>query len=80
MSGDNATYSSETYPGSSQGVDDTVSSAANLYGSKDVTWSWNSNGGGTDFCVNPNTSVLWVGLYNNDQFTSHVVHANNSAC
>lgn len=80
MAGSNSSYVGETYPSSTYNVDNSVSSAENLYGSKDVTWHWGINNSGNGFCVNPNTAVLWVGLYDNDVFSSHEVANDNGAC
>ena len=80
MSGSNASYIGQTYPSSSTSVNDSMSSGKNLYASKDVTWHHEVNNTGSGFCVNPNTAIVWVGLFNNDAFTSHQVANDNSAC
>jgi hypothetical protein len=79
MAGSYSNYVGDTYPSSTNLVDNSVSSTENLYGSHDVTWHWSINNGGNGFCVNHNTAVLWVGLFDNDVFSSHQV-SDDGAC
>jgi hypothetical protein len=80
MSGSNSSYVGETYPSSSINVNDSASSVKNLYSSKDVSWFNDPSSGGPEFCVNSNTAVVWVGLFNNDAFSRHAVFSNASVC
>lgn len=80
MSGSNNSYAGETYPSSSNNVNDSVSSLKNLYSSKDVTWFNEPISGGAEFCVDFNTAVSWVGLFSNDAFSRHVVATDDIPC
>jgi hypothetical protein len=80
MAGSNASYVGEDYPSSTYDVDNSVSSAMNLYGSKDVIWHHNINNQGTAYCLDSNVAALWVGLFDNDVFSSHAVAVDDSAC
>lgn len=79
--GSDQSYVGQNYnSGTSVTVNDTTSSVKNLYGSKDVTWHHEPSQGGFGFCINPNTVASWVGLFDNEAFSSHQVAADNSAC
>lgn len=81
FAGSDASYVGQYYnSGTTITVNDTTSSVMNLYGSKDVTWHHEPNQGGSGFCINPNTAASWVGLFDNDAFSSHQVAVDNNAC
>jgi hypothetical protein len=73
-------YVGDNYPNTTSPINNSASSVVNYLSTKDVIWYRNSGGTGDQFCVNPNTAVLWVGLFNNDAFSSHGAWTNNSAC
>jgi hypothetical protein len=79
MSGSNISYSSETYPGGTYPVNDTVSSTANLYGSYDAVWYHEASYQGDNVCVPSNYALTWVGQFHNDAFSSHLI-AIGSTC
>jgi hypothetical protein len=75
MSGDNLSYASETWPSSTNAVEDSVSSTKNLYGSLQVRWYDGRNFTGGYICNTPNTGFYYVGIFSNDAFSSHDVTA-----
>jgi hypothetical protein len=79
MSGSNISYASETYPGGTYPVNDTISSTKNLYGSNDAVWYHEASYSGSNVCVPSNNALLWVGLFHNDAFSSHLI-AIGSTC
>ena len=75
MSGSNASYHGETYPANNWGVNDTASSVQN-WTAYYVKWRHEIDYGGGGLCVPPGWVSSWVGLLNNDAFTSHLVTSN----
>lgn len=77
MSGNNFDYSGETWPSSTNPVNDSVSSTKNFYGSSRVRW-WTAAGySGSFLCNNPGEGFTWIGLAWNDAFSSHEIVAGN---
>lgn len=72
MSGDNASYDGETWPSSTYGVNNSISSNKNLYSTLDILW-YEGYLAGQWQCLNSNTGYYYVGLEFNDHFSSHDV-------
>lgn len=60
--------------------DNNTSSVKNLFTSKDVSWYWNPSYGGFNWCIDSGDDAPDLGLLDNDKFSSHLVHSNDSAC
>jgi hypothetical protein len=77
MSGNNANYSGETWPSTTNAVDNSVSSTLNLYASSRVRWWNNANYSSSFICNNPNEGYYTMPFLWNDSITSHEVVAGN---
>jgi hypothetical protein len=73
MSGSNFNYSGQTWPSSTNAVNDSVSSTLNLYASYRVRWWRDAGYTGGFLCNNPNEGYYSLALYWNDSFSSHEV-------
>jgi hypothetical protein len=78
-SSSNINYSGQTYPGSTVGVNDSVSSMMNLFSSYDVVWYHDAVYNGSNLCVPSNWEYSYLGLFDNDAMSSHLV-AIGSTC
>lgn len=76
MTGSNASYHGETYPGLTWGINDSASSVKNRTSSY-VKWRHEVDYGGAELCVPSGYWADWVGLGHNDAFTSHLVSTNS---
>jgi hypothetical protein len=74
--GDN-NYSGDVYPGTSQSLNDSVSSVRNRKASNDVLWYPHAGYGGTPLCLDAGTQLGVLGSWN-DVFSSHLIAANNT--
>lgn len=61
------------------GFNDQMSSWINN-NSRDARWFYNHNSSGTTRCMQPNTSVTWVGEPDNDEASSLAIYTDNRAC
>lgn len=75
MSSSNASYHGETYPANNWGVNDSASSTKN-FTAYYVKWRHEIDYGGSQLCLQSGWVASWVGLFNNDAFTSHLVTSN----
>lgn len=81
-SGGNYSYVGQNYPGTTQTINDSVTSLRNKYAAHDVTWWPDINFGGIGLCIDSNSSVSnlwWVPGYN-DTLSSHQLMVNDSFC
>jgi len=78
-SADVQVYSGQ-YPGSTANINDSVSSVKNRFTAKDVLFHNEYYYGGAVFCVDSYYSYSWVGLLNNDAWSSHNVTGDDSSC
>ena len=70
-------YSGDVYPGTSQSLDDSVSSIKNRKTSRDVVWYFDAGYGGTPRCLNAGEEWGYLGDHN-DQYSSHLIAANDT--
>lgn len=68
------------YPGSSSNINDSASSSWNRYATKDVYFHNEWDYGGAVFCNDSALAYSWVGLFNNDAWSSHNVTGDDGAC
>jgi hypothetical protein len=74
MSGDNLSYQDQTWPSSSDWLEDTISSTKNLYNNQQVRWYEGRNYGGPAYaCNDVNSGFYTLSFYFNDKFSSHDV-------
>lgn len=79
MGGDNPNYYGETYPSSTMGVNDSVSSTKNLYSSLDVRWHIHANYQGVAQCTDGGEGYYFVGFGGfNDNYSSHNVESSGT--
>lgn len=80
QTGSNGNYGTAKYPNTTHDINDSASSVANYYTSRDVVFYHGTNGSGSSFCVDSWYQYSWVGLLNNDAFSSHSVTADDALC
>lgn len=73
-------YVGDYYPNTGDSINDSVSSLKNLYQYNDVVFYHDVGYSGSAFCVDSYWQYSWVGLLNNDRFSSHLVAIDDSAC
>jgi hypothetical protein len=78
--GPNNNYSGQQYPNSPSYINDSASSVANYYTDKDIVFYHDAYGSGSTLCVDSWYQYSWVGLSNNDKFSSHSVNINDDLC
>jgi len=78
-SSDVAVYTGN-YPGTSSPINDSISSFVVRNYGRDVKFYNEPNYTGAMFCGNSNTNYSWVGLFNNDAWSSHDITNSDSWC
>jgi hypothetical protein len=77
--GNVSTYTGN-YPGTGVPINDSASSAYNDSATKDVYFHNEPDYGGAVFCADTRRVYTWVGLFNNDAWSSHNFTSNDAAC
>lgn len=80
QTGSNSNYGTTNYPNSTHDINNSASSVANYYTSKDIVFYDGTSGSGEAFCVDSWYQYSWVGLFSNDEFSSHSVTINDGLC
>lgn len=78
--GTNNNYGTAKYPNNNNYINDSASSVANYYTSKDIVFFHGTFGGGDSLCTDSWWQYSWVGLLHNDAFSSHTVTVDDSLC
>lgn len=74
------TLYSGNYPGYPVALNDSASSVWNRYSTVDVVMYNEASFTGAQFCVDSGASYYWVGLLNNDAWSSHDVKGSDTWC